>query len=432
MISQTGRRPHAGAAPVDPEALAQSLRPFGESRMLPREAYASHAVLDWERRHFFDEGWSCAGVSALLSSPGDQRAEALGSAGVLLVRGGDGAVRAFANACRHRNHELLPCGAGGVNRSFVSCPYHAWSYRLDGSLRRAPGFDDAAGFDTSAHGLVELACVEWHGIVFVNPSGTAGDFSAHVAGLADHVAPYEIARLATRGHHGYVVGANWKVLVENYQECYHCPVIHPELCAASPPRSGKNHPDPGGAWAEGWMELREGFETMSLDGRSSASPLRGLDGFRRRIVDYVVIFPNLLVSLHPDYVMTHVLTPVAPDRTRVVCEWHFAPEDAGREGFDPSFAVDFWDVTNRQDWRACEAVQRGLSSPLALPGPLSREEDGVYQFVTMVASGYAGRTPRPARVSAARRSTGPQTTAAALAGAGSGAAARTTSDAAIG
>lgn len=143
------------------------------------------------------------------------------------------------------------------------------------------------------------------------------------------------------------------------------------------------------------MEIRSGFQTMSLDGSSSASPLRGLDDQRRRIVDYLALFPNVLVSLHPDYVMTHVLTPLAPDRTRVVCEWHFAPEDAGREDFDPSFAVDFWDVTNRQDWLACESVQRGLSSPYAVPGPLSEEEDGVYQFVTMVAAAYAGRAPRP-------------------------------------
>jgi Rieske 2Fe-2S family protein len=420
MVSQTGSGTVAGRAPVDPASrapgdpasrapvdpasLAWSLRPFGESRMLPREAYTSQAVLDWELRHFFDGGWSCVGVSSSVPSPGDQRAEAVGSGGVFLVRADDGVVRAFANACRHRGHELLPCAAGVVNRSVVTCPYHAWSYRLDGSLRRAPGFDRAAGFDPSTHGLAELPSAEWHGLVFVNPSGGAGDFSAHVEGLEGYLAPYEIGRLVTRGRHDYVVSANWKVLAENYQECYHCPAIHPELCSASPPRSGENHHDPAGAWAEGWMEIREGFETMSLDGSSNASPLRGLDELRRHVVDYVVIFPNVLVSLHPDYVMTHVLAPLAPDRTRIVCEWHFAPEDADKDGFDPSFAVDFWDVTNRQDWLACESVQRGISSPRWIPGPLSQEEDGVYQFVTMVASGYAGQPPRPAPVAVTRAS----------------------------
>jgi Rieske 2Fe-2S family protein len=322
-----------------------------------------------------------------------------------LMRGDDGVVRAFANACRHRNHELLPCGSGTVNRSVVVCPYHAWTYRLDGSLRKAPRFDAADGFGVGTFGLVELPSAEWHGLVFVNPSGTGGEFAAHVEGLERIVAPYEVERLVTRGRHDYVVAANWKVLTENYQECYHCSVIHPELCAASPPRSGENYHHPPGAWVGGWMEIREGFETMSLDGKSSAGPLRGLDESRRRIVDYIAVFPNVLVSLHPDYVMTHVLTPLSHDRTRIVCEWHFAPEDAARAGFDPSFAVDFWDVTNRQDWLACESVQRGLSSPHAVPGPLSESEDGVYQYVTMVAAAYAGRPPRPA--SAIRAVTGP-------------------------
>lgn len=371
--------------------------------MLPREAYTSLAVFEWERRHFFDGGWTCVGLSSAVGSHGDQRAEAVGSGGVFFIRGDDGVVRAFANACRHRGHELLPCGADTVNRSVVVCPYHAWSYRLDGSLRKAAGFEPTSTFDPSAHGLVELPSAEWHGLLFVNPSGTAGDFSAHVDGLEEIVAPYELERLVTRGHHDYVVAANWKVLAENYQECYHCSVIHPELCAASPPRSGENYRHRGGAWVGGWMQIRDEFQTMSLDGASSASPLRGLDGFRRRIVDYLGIFPNLLVSLHPDYVMTHVLTPLAPDRTRIVCEWHFAPEDAARDDFDPAFAVDFWDVTNRQDWLACESVQRGLSSPYAVPGPLSREEDGVYQFVTMVAGAYAGRALRPARTGAAAK-----------------------------
>lgn len=399
MISQMsveGAARTVDRVPLDPEAVERSLRPFGQGRMLPREAYTSEAVLVWERRNFFEGGWTCLGRSSIVAEPGDQRAEAVGRGGVFLIRAQDGTVRAFANACRHRGHELLPCGAETVNRPIVLCPYHAWSYRLDGRLRKAPGFDNVEGFEPDEFGLVELPCVEWHGLLFVDASGGAGPFGDHVAGLEAIVAPYELERMVTMGRHDYVVAANWKVLVENYQECYHCPVIHPELCAASPPRSGENYHNPGGAWVGGWMEIRDGYETMSLDGHTDAQTLRGLDEHRARIVDYIGIFPNVLVSLHPDYVMTHVVTPLAADRTRVVCEWHFAPEDAGRPGFDPAFAVDFWDVTNRQDWLACESVQRGLSNPRAVPGPMAPEEDGVHQFVTMVASGYAGRPVRPA------------------------------------
>lgn len=378
-------------APLDPLELGASMRPFGASRMLPRDAYVSDDVFAWEQRRFFGGGWLCAGRAASLGSPGDQRAESVGRGGVFLVRGTDGTLRGFANACRHRGHELLPCGVEAVNRQIIVCPYHAWSYRLDGSLRRTPGFEAGEGFDPSEHGLVELATEEWHGFVFVDASGRAGRLASHLESLDEVVAPYEPERLEVAGRHDYVVGANWKVLTENYQECYHCPIIHPELCAVSPPESGANYLHPGsGAWVGGYMELRPGMDTMSLDGRSSAAVLRGVpDGARRQVV-YIGVFPNLLLSLHPDYVMTHLLAPLGPDRTRIICEWSFAPEDVRREGFDPSFAVDFWDVTNREDWSACESVQRGLSSPAAVPGPLSATEDAVYQFVTMVARGYAG------------------------------------------
>jgi len=104
----------------------------------------------------------------------------------------------------------------------------------------------------------------------------------------------------------------------------------------------------------------------------------------------VNIFPNVLLSLHPDYVMTHRLIAVAADRTMIECTWAFAPESLDRPGFDPGYAVGFWDIINKQDWAACESVQRGLSSEHAQPGPLSPDEDGVYQFVTMVARGYRG------------------------------------------
>jgi Rieske 2Fe-2S family protein len=140
----------------------------------------------------------------------------------------------------------------------------------------------------------------------------------------------------------------------------------------------------------GSMDLIPEAETMSLDGRSRGSAIAGLSAVERRTVMYLVGYPNLLVSLHPDYVMTHLLTPLAVDRTHVECAWAFPPEAVVRDDFDPSYAVDFWDLTNRQDWAACESVQRGLSSPHARPGPLGRGEDGVYQFVTRVARAYRG------------------------------------------
>jgi Rieske 2Fe-2S family protein len=307
---------------------------------------------------------------------------------VLLVRGSDGEVRAFANTCRHRGHQLVACGTT-VSRRSITCPYHAWTYRLDGSLGNAPNFRDVDGFDPAGLGLVRLPLVDWHGWLFVDPSARGGDFADHVGEVEGVVAPYRPERLRALARHEYEIAANWKVVVENYQECYHCPLIHPELCRVSPPTSGADL-DVDTAWMGGWMDLRDTADTMSLDGRSGGVALAGLTGEQLRTVMYIVGYPNLLISLHPDYVMTHLLTPLAVDRTRIECVWAFPEEAASRSDFDPSYAVDFWDLTNRQDWTACESVQIGLSSPHAVPGPLGPQETGVYHFVTRVATAYAG------------------------------------------
>jgi Rieske 2Fe-2S family protein len=378
------------AAPLDRAELGEALRPFGESRMLPRAAYVDPAVFAWEQRNFFGGGWVCVARSEQLPQPGDQRAEATGTGGVLLVRGEDGALFAFANTCRHRGHELLPCGASSQAKMII-CPYHAWTYTLAGELRAAGSFKKVPGFDFGSWGLASLPVTEWHGLVFVDTSGgLSGSLAESLAKLDEIVAPYEPERLVTAGRHVYDAAANWKILTENYHECYHCPVIHPELCRVSPPKSGENYAADG-AWVGGWMDLREGMATMSLSGASGGMFLRGLDAVGLRTVIYVNILPNVLLSLHPDYVMTHVLVPVAADRTRVECTWAFAPEAVSRRGFDPGYAVEFWDITNRQDWSACESVQRGLASPQASPGPLAPDEDAVYSFVTTIARGYLGQ-----------------------------------------
>jgi Rieske 2Fe-2S family protein len=384
-------------APLDRGQLAAALRPFGESRMLPPAAYTSAEVFAWERQHFFGGGWTCAGHASKLPAPGDQLAVQTGAGSAIIVRGEDGVIRAFANTCRHRGHELLPCAGGtgtpgagagtgtAVNAKAIVCPYHSWAYSLSGELRGAPGY---RGLETRDWSLWELPAAEWHGLVFVDGSGGAAG-PLPLSSLAPLIAPYEPSRLVVAATHHYDAAANWKILTENYHECYHCPTIHPELCSVSPPHSGENY-DSSGGWIGGWMSLRDGADTMSLDGHSGGVPLRELAGDALRTVIYLGIFPNVLLSLHPDYVMTHVLVPAAADRTVIECTWAFAPEAVSSPGFDPSYAVDFWDLTNRQDWSACESVQRGLGSPFASPGPLSPDEDAVYSFVTTVARGYLG------------------------------------------
>ncbi len=381
----------ATAPPFDPVDLEPALRPFGQSRMLPRDAYTSPRVFAFEQERFFAGSWTCVGREGDLEAAGAQRAVRVGGAGVLLVRGTDGRVRAFANTCRHRGHELLGVGEQTTRRT-VLCPYHAWTYDLDGSLRVAPGFRDHREFRPGEHGLVELPLESWHGFLFVNGSGDAPPFAEHVGALDELVAPYQPARLVPLASHAYDLACNWKVVLENYHECYHCPLIHPELCQVSPPASGDNF-ELNGAWVGGTMDLKDHAVTMSLDGHSDGVPIPGLDAERLRTVAYLGLFPNLLLSLHPDYLMTHLVEPLGPDLSHVVCTWYFPPEATERPGFDPAYAVEFWDRTNRQDWAACESVQRGMASPHFQPGPLAPAEDAVYHVVTMIARAYLGERP---------------------------------------
>ncbi len=380
----------ARRAPVEHATLRAVLAPPGSSVSLPGEAYTSAGVFAWELDHLWDGSWVCLGRSTDLGTPGDQRGVRVGAETVLMTRDEAGALHGFFNVCRHRGHELLAAGSTERHR-VVKCPYHGWVYGLDGRLRGAPGF---RGLDRPSHGLAEVRVAEWRGWVFANLSGDAPELSEHLGNLEATVRDHQPERLVVGARMDYEVEANWKLVHENYQECYHCSSIHPELCAVTPPDSGMPI-EPTGVWVGGTMDLRPEAVTMSLAGDSGARPFPGLDDRRRREVLYLGLLPNLLISLHPDYVLTHRLTPIGTDRTAVECDWLFAPEDAGREDFDPSFAVEFWDLTNRQDWSAIESVQRGMASRGHRQGPLAQSEEAVRQFEAIVASAYLTGSLRP-------------------------------------
>ena len=391
---------------TDPmERLRDALPGDGEPvLMMPAEAYTAPEVLAWELRHLYAGTWTCLGrldelspVTSGSTSDTDgsgrsvtQRALQVGDVSTLLV--GDGErLRLFANTCRHRGHELLPVGGRSERRSIV-CPYHAWSYDLTGALQAAPGFRDHPQFEPRDYGLVELPVRVWAGWVFAHALHPLGDpqvpsFDRHLGDLERIVAPYAPERLVLADRHAYEVAANWKVIAENYHECYHCPLIHPELCQVTPPDSGDNYDLPGG-WVGGSMVLRDGMRSMSLTGELAATPLPGVDPTR---VEYLHVLPNLLISTHPDYVMAHRLVPLSPGRTWVECSWLVLPDLDGTVP-DARGGVDFWDLTNKQDWAACESVQRGLESPHFRPGPFSPREDAVAHLVEKISRAYVTGT----------------------------------------
>ena len=376
--------------PIDAKLLEPCLSGFpSEARTLPAEAYLSSDVFAWEREHFLWKSWFCVGRVSHLATPGDQRATEVGGRGILLAKGEDAVVRAFFNTCRHRGHELLACDGRPQNDGAIRCPYHRWVYGLDGTFRGGPGMSAQPGFDKNDpdNDLVPVRAEVWGGWIFVNLTGDALPLRAHLGTIVSLMEDYEPERLILGEAHTYDVDANWKIVVENYHECYHCTEIHPELCSVSAPGSGEDY-ERSGTVIGGSMELLPHAETMSLDGKSLGVPFRRLSGQKLREVYYLELFPNMLLSVHPDYLMVHRLEPLAPDATRVECAWYFPAEALMKKGFSPSYAADFWDITNRQDWAACESVQRGVAGPGYRQSPFSSQEFVVHQSMAMVARGY--------------------------------------------
>ncbi len=373
-------------APIDPQLLRGSLAEFRRSYTLPGEAYTSPELFAWEMREFLEPSWVCLGRTEGLMRPGSRRALRVGGESILLTRDDAGTLRGFFNICRHRGHELLPVGESAEG-PLIQCPYHGWTYKQDGSLKSAPQLGLRPGFQVAEHRLTSVRVDEWEGWAFVNVSGDARPLKEHLGNLAEIIEAWAPRDMIETARMDYVVEANWKILHENYQECYHCSEIHPELCRVSPPTSGLNI-GATGMWIGGWMELVEGAETMSLTGQGGAPKLPGLSAEQQNRVYYLALFPNLLISPHPDFVLSHRLEPISPTRTLVECRTLFPRAVAEAQGFDGSYANEFWDVTNRQDWAACESVQRSAASRGFKPGPISEMEESVFQFFNMIAAGY--------------------------------------------
>ncbi|HUG55195.1 MAG TPA: aromatic ring-hydroxylating dioxygenase subunit alpha [Vicinamibacteria bacterium] len=342
-------------------------------KTLPARHYTEPAQFDLEMERIHLDMWLCAGRLEQIASPGRYFVRQVATASVIVLMGADGRPAAFHNVCRHRGTRLCQDAEGEVPGR-IQCQYHAWTYDLDGRLVSAPHMDKVAGFSEADYPLGRVATAVWDGHVFINLSARPRPLAEHLASLPAKFAPWGMADLRRVERRVYELRANWKLIVQNYSECLHCPIVHPLLQRHSHYMSGDNEP-PQATYLGGRMDLRDGVESLSLDGRASAPFLPGLGAEDRRHVYYYAVLPNLLLNLHPDYMRTFTLWPRAVDRTDVVCEWHFHPEAIARPGFDPRGAVEFWDLTNRQDWELSELAQQGISSRGYRPGPYSNREE---------------------------------------------------------
>jgi Rieske 2Fe-2S family protein len=221
--------------------------------------------------------------------------------------------------------------------------------------------------------LRAAALAVWDGFLFINLAREPEPFAQAFAPLQDRFSRFHLASLRAARRRDYEVRANWKLLFQNYSECLHCPVIHPALAQLTPYTSGENDLVEG-PFLGGYMVLTHAGGSLTLSGRACGSALASLPTEDLDRVYFYSIFPNMLLSLHPDYVMFHTLWPDGRDRTRISCEWLFQPDAFGQPGFDPDDAVRFWDETNRQDWHICELAQAGIASRAYEPGPYSPRE----------------------------------------------------------
>ncbi len=331
---------------------------------LPGASYTDAALFAREQERIFERMWFCAVRSSDLAKPGAFQKVQVGRESVLVVRGRDGELRAFLNVCRHRGAQLCTEDSGELRRT-LQCPYHAWTYGLDGALVAAPNLTVMPDVDRAQYGLHTVHLREWLGYAWLCLADEPPSFEADVLGAAVE----RLGSLAAIEHYGteglavgrrvtYDVAANWKLIVENFMECYHCATIHPELTDLLPEFAG-------GYAAQTYVghgaEFAADARGFTIDGSDGFDRLPGVGEDQDRRYYAVTVKPTVFLNLVPDHVIVHRMFPLAVDRTVVECDWLYAPSVVA-SGADVSRSVEVFDRVNRQDFEACERTQPAMSS----------------------------------------------------------------------
>lgn len=359
-------------------------------RSLPSRYYTTPEIFRREQELIFAREWFCAGREEDIPAPGDCRVVDLAGESVLVVRSKQGELRAHYNVCRHRGARL--CGTAretdwnialteAVTGGTIRCPYHQWTYSLEGELLGAPFLKDDESFRREDFSLYPVGLDCWGGFVFLRLDGlklnarggsSSDGVRSQLGPAIERTTRYPLKDLRSGHMISYDVAANWKIIAENYNECYHCGGVHPELCEIVPDfkRAGGSNLN----WEDG-IPHREGAYTFTKTGKTNRAPFPGLDEAEKVRHKGELCFPNLMLSLACDHVAAFLLWPLAPDRTRIECHFLFHPAEMAKPDFDSRDAVEFWDLVNRQDWAICERVQQGVSSRVHKFGYYAPMED---------------------------------------------------------
>ena len=360
------------------------------STLLTGASFWDDAIFLEELERFFFRSWLNVGRADQIPDAGDFFVREVGNESLLFIRGGDHAVRGFYNVCRHRGTRIVGETEGSKLGSLV-CPYHAWTYSTEGRLVGAPHTERLVDFSKEEYGLRAVRVDTWGGFVWATLDDPGPTLREEMGEFFARFPRFDFEGLRLGARRTYEVEANWKILGENYSECYHCAPIHPELNRITHYTSGAytayfmrepRAPNFNG----GFMEFSKDYTSMVWSGYTKRPPLKGMTEEDRRRVDYYFVFPHLFFSLHPDYLMVHRLWPRSPHHTTIECDWYFDAGVMETQGFDPSDAVDLWDLINRQDWSVCQRTQLGTRSRAWRGGRFSGQESQVHDFERFIAA----------------------------------------------
>ena len=348
---------------------------------LPRDAYVSPEWHAHEMRAIWAREWVCVGRLADLPC-GTIRSLTLAGAPVILCRTPDGAVAAYHNTCRHRGAEL--CASEGRIGKLITCPYHAWAYAAaDGRLVATGPATPTADFRKDDHGLYPVVTNHWNGFLFLSLNSDPGPLTPDI-GLAA-LDNWPMDALVTGHRITRDLACNWKVFWENYNECLHCPGIHPELIDLVPVyRQGIMSAQEAPDWQPGTPatgNLKPGARTWTMDGQPCGPAFPGLTPAQRRAgYTFVTLYPTMYVVAHIDYVRAVRLEPTGPETTRLTAEWLFPPATLAQPGFDAAKVASFATLVLDQDGAAAEMNQRGLRSPAYVRATLMPQEFDIARF----------------------------------------------------
>jgi Rieske 2Fe-2S family protein len=357
-------------------------------KSLPSAYYHSEEIFAREKERIFAREWFCAAREEQVARPGDYLVLNVAGESVLVVRDKNGEMKAHYNVCRHRGARLQPAPgeeangniklSGGVlGANGIRCAYHQWTYGLDGRLLNAPHTKEGDGFCKADFSLYPVGVEIWGGFIFLNLSPSDASQQGRTLKMQfseaiERVKRYPLSDLRIARRLTYEVRANWKVVMENYNECYHCGPVHPELCDVVP--AFRQAGGAGLEWERG-VPHKEGAVTFTRTGKTIRAAFPGLNEDEKVRHKGELIYPNLMLSLACDHVAAFTLWPAAPGRTTVLCDFLFHPDEMKKEDFDSRDAVDFWDLVNRQDWEICQRVQQGCGSRMHAFGYYAPMED---------------------------------------------------------